>query len=109
MINIVYHKNFHRVTVKGHANSVPEGGDIVCAAVSGITHTLAANVRRLNGLGYLQANHIYLQPGNTEISCKCKRESKIGETVKLIFDAVCLGYAEIAEDYPEYVSFEIRR
>jgi len=108
MIQIVYHKKLHRVTVKGHANSAAEGHDLVCAAVSAITHTLAANIRRLNELGNLRSIHIYLQKGNAEISCKCKHESKMGATVTLMFDALCLGYGELAKDYPEFVCFEIR-
>ena len=45
MIHVTYHRQYNRVTIKGHAGSGPEGHDLVCAAVSAIALTLAGNIR----------------------------------------------------------------
>ena len=51
MVVIDYNRQFPRVTVKGHAGTAPAGQDLVCAAVSTLTYTLAENVAQLHRLG----------------------------------------------------------
>lgn len=106
MVQVVYNRTYHRVTVNGHAGSAPYGEDLVCAAVSGLVYALEANVRRLQNMGVVRDVVITKESGNAEMACKCKR--KHGATVTLIYDAICLGFAELAKEYPQYISVEIR-
>ena len=83
------------VTLEGHANSDVYGRDLICAAVSALALTLAANVEGK------EAAEIVLQPGNSRISCTPDEAP--------IFDCICLGFEMLARRFPEYVSFlEVR-
>ena len=83
------------VSLEGHANSAPYGKDLVCAAVSALMLTLAANMEGK------EAAKIVLQPGNSRISCTPDEAP--------IFDCICLGFEMLARRFPEYVCFlEVR-
>lgn len=103
MVEIVYYRRFHRVTVKGHAGTAPAGEDLVCAAVSALTYTLAENVEQLHRLGKVTEPEIRLENGDAEISCV----PVVGyrSIVRVIFGAVCIGFAMLSEKYPEAVSY----
>ena len=79
------------VTLEGHANSDVYGRDLICAAVSALTLTLAANVEGKNGAD------ISLEPGNSRIRCS-------GDAAA-VFDCICRGYELLAERFSEYVCF----
>ena len=83
------------VTLKGHAGSAEYGKDLICAAVSALALTLAANVEGKENA------EVSLQPGNSRISCH--------PDAAAIFDCVCKGFRLLAERFPEYVCFsEVR-
>ena len=105
MIKVTYHRNFHRVTVDGHANSGEPGHDLVCAGASALTYTLAANVSNLAGNGHVRIESMELSPGKAEISCKPRSGAR--STVGLVFQSVCVGFEILAHDYPQYISYEI--
>ena len=90
MIRIIRHSPAC-VTLEGHANSDRYGRDLVCAAVSGLTLTLAANAEEMEGA------EISLKPGNSRISCRAEAAA--------VFDCVCKGYELLAGRFPEYVCF----
>lgn len=106
MIHVVYNRPHHRLTVVGHAGSAPHGEDLVCAAVSGLVLALGANVHRLQELGVVRDVVNLQEDGGAEIACKCKKKHEA--TVALIFDVICLGLSELAEDYPEFITMETR-
>lgn len=106
MIHVVYHKAYHRVTVKGHAQSAEKGRDLVCAAASMLTSTLAANVAQLETKGIVQKKAIVLDDGCAEVSCTVP--SKYKYTVDMIYLGVCTGFELLSQRYPEYVTYEIR-
>ena len=83
------------VTLKGHAGSAEYGKDLVCAAVSALALTLAANAEDL------EEAEILLEPGNSRIS---------GHTDAAgMFDCICKGFQLLAEKFPEHVYFsEVR-
>ena len=83
------------VTLKGHAGSAEYGKDLVCAAVSALALTLAANVENLEGA------EILLEPGNSRISCSPDAAG--------MFDCICKGFQLLAEKFPEHVSFSEMR
>ena len=106
MIHVVYHREYNRVTVEGHAGSGEKGHDLICAAASVLVETLATNAERIAGSGMASSPVIVLEEGRAEISCKPR--SKYKYATAMVFDAVCEGFALLARDYPEYISYEIR-
>lgn len=105
MIKVTYHRNYHRVTVEGHANSGEAGHDLVCAGVSALTYTLAANVAHMADSGQVRIESMVLSSGKAEISCK--PVSRFKGTVGLVLQAVCVGFEILAHDYPQYIRYEI--
>lgn len=105
MINVTYHRQYNRVTIEGHANSGDPGHDLVCAGVSALAYTLAANVGNLEARGMVRRPTVVLDPGKAEIAAKPKPSHKA--TAALIFQSVCVGFEVLATNYPEYVSYEI--
>ena len=105
MIQVVYHRNFHRLTVTGHAGAAEPGDDLVCAAASMLAYTLAANVANMADAWQVREPIIRNNEGDTEISCNPRHNLKA--SVTLVFDSVCVGFELLAHDYPEYVSYKI--
>ena len=105
MIKVTYHRNYHRVTVDGHANSGEAGHDLVCAGASALTYTLAANVTNLASNGHVRIESMELSPGKAEICCKPRSGARA--TVGLVYQAVCVGFEILARDYPQYICYEI--
>ena len=106
MIKVVYHKQFNRVTVSGHAGSGPEGHDLVCASVSALALTLAGNVSYMEAQEAVYDVTIKLEEGNAEIQCASYRRYK--DSVSQIFRAICVGFELLATKYPDNISYEIR-
>lgn len=107
MIQVIYYRNHNRVTIKGHAKSAEYGRDLICAGVSTLALTLAANVQGLMEGGQVKDGSVKLEPGDTEISCCPSPRHR--NTVTLIFDAVCAGFEVLASKFPEYVALEIHQ
>lgn len=84
----------------GHAGYGEPGYDIVCAAISILTHTVAASLEAIVGLplrikadeelGYLECTWDY-QPDKAEQS-------------DLLIRTLILGLSEIQEQYPDHIS-----
>ncbi len=106
MIEVIYYRKFHRVTVKGHAKSAEAGHDLVCASASVLAYTLAGNVAKMAEGGQVRDPIMNLHEGNTEISCNPRHNLKA--TVTLIFDSLCVGFEMLASRYPAFISYEIR-
>ena len=105
MIKVVYHRNYHRLTVEGHAHSGEPGHDLVCAAASALAYTLAGNVANMAVNGQVRSPSLEMESGKAEISCN--PVSHLKNTVTLVFDAVCVGFELLAEQYKEYIKYEI--
>ena len=105
MINVIYHRRMNRVTIEGHAHSGEPGHDLVCAGVSTLAYTLAANVGNLEDCGMVRRPTVVLEPGKAEIEAKPKPSHKA--TTELIFQSVCVGFELLAANSPECVSYEI--
>lgn len=107
MIQVVYHRKFHRLTMEGHAGSAEPGQDLVCASASILAYTLADNVMQLAKGGHARmAPVVDMVEGKTEIYLK--PHSRYRSIVTLIFDSICAGFALLAHNYPAYIKFEIR-
>ena len=106
MIQAIYYRSYNRLTVTGHANSAEPGHDLVCASASMLAYTLAANVANMADAGQVRQTVIKNNEGDTEISCNPRHNLK--NTVTLVFDSICTGFALLAHDYPENITYEIR-
>lgn len=106
MIHITYHRIYHRLTVRGHAGYAPAGQDLVCAAVSALTYTLAAAAEKLHNNGQAITATVQLDPGNATVCCRPHHRFRAETTV--IFDAICEGYGILAADYPDCVAYQVR-
>ena len=106
MIRVVYHREYHRLTIEGHAQSGEPGHDLVCASASILAYTLAASVNDLVANGQAGDPIMELYGGNATVSCKPAHRLKA--VVTMIFDSICTGYALLAATHPENISFEVR-
>ena len=106
MIRVVYHREYNRLTMEGHAQSGEPGHDLVCAAASMLAYTLAANVKALEKTGQATDMIADLREGKAEVSCKAHYRMKA--IVTMIFDAVCMGFSLLARDEAEYITYEVR-
>ena len=106
MIKVIYHRHYGRVTIEGHANSGDPGHDLVCAGVSALAYTLAANVGNLRDCRMVRRPTVVLESGNAVIEAKPNPRHKA--TAELIFQTVCVGFEVLSAEYPQYISYEIR-
>lgn len=107
MIQVVYDKAKHSLTMDGHANAGPIGHDLVCSAASILAYTLAGNVSYMASLGQVQENEtrIDMQNGHTEIACIPVPES--AAIVTVVLDAICVGFEMLADTYPQHISYKV--
>ena len=105
MVEVTYHRKYNRLTAKGHAYSGEEGHDLICASVSALMLTMAANVHALSRQRSVRDPSLHLAKGDAEVGCKPIR--KMGKIVTLMFDTVCAGFQLLADQYPEYISYKV--
>ena len=105
MIQVIYHRKYYRVTVEGHAKSGEFGRDLICAACSTLAVTLAENVAALESTGSVREMTAELSSGSAQISCAPVSQFK--SIVRVIFDAICMGFDRLSKEYPDYISYEI--
>lgn len=106
MIDVVYHRDYYRVTVKGHAGFDEQGKDLICAGASVLLHTMAAAVTNLAADKKVHHPIIRTEKGEGEVSCV--PHNRYRASVRLMFDTVCGGFELLARSYPEHISYEIR-
>jgi uncharacterized protein YsxB (DUF464 family) len=107
MILVTYDRSIPRVTVKGHAGSGEVGHDLVCASASILAYTLASLMDSMDkGVQVRDVTVDLDEEKGALISCE-PAEDYI-HSVRLMFDTICAGFDLLAQEYPEYVSFEIR-
>lgn len=106
MIRVVYHRIYHRITVDGHAESGEFGRDLICASCSILARTLAENVQGLEQAGVVRNMAAELQSGKAEILCT--PVSRFRSTVTMIFDSICAGFALLARDFPDFITYEVQ-
>jgi uncharacterized protein YsxB (DUF464 family) len=106
MIKVIYYRDHNRLTVEGHAKSDEYGKDLICAAVSTLTLTMAANVGNLAAKDYVTAYTVRLDPGDAEISCSPR--TRYRDSVKQVFMSVCAGFEVLTNQYPDYIQYTVR-
>lgn len=106
MIQVVYHRKYHRVAVSGHAHSGEFGRDLICAACSTLAVTLADNVAAMKESGHVRTATVSLESGAALVCCT--PASRYNNIVTVIFDAICMGFDRLAKEYPGYIAYEAR-
>lgn len=105
MITVTYHRDRHRLTMEGHAQSAEKGHDLVCASATILAYTLAQFVKNMNDAGQVRYPTLELKDGYTLIDCN--PPNRIKNSVKLAFDTVCAGFELLARDFPDNISYQI--
>lgn len=108
MITAVFKEHKHdktlSVKIKGHAQSAPEGQDLICAASSAYGFQAIQTVENMYLAEWLDRKpKMWIKKGGIHISCKPKPEYYT--IVINILQVVAVGYQILEEKYPEYVRF----
>ena len=106
MINVTYSlspNNTLSLDLSGHACSVSSGVDPVCAAVSMLVYTLAAETENLEGEKLLRRKpHIILESGGAHISALPTLRG-LSSAVQ-VFNMAMTGFELLARAYPQSIN-----
>ena len=83
--------------LEGHAGYAEMGKDIVCASASILAYTLATIIETF-GI----KSTINLGSGDTTIECEVN-DHQMMDVIRDSFNYAQVGYALLAQDYPQYV------
>jgi len=92
-------EHIHLLMLDGHANYGEAGADIVCAGISAISYTLMGYLENLKSEG-LWATY---RADAGSVAIECLRHPKADAA----FDMAIIGYAQIANKYPDNLSINI--
>ena len=103
MIKVTYWPASMDILVEGHAGSAEKGEDLICAAASALANTLEAvfdiqkdmhgRVNRNEATPFFHA-WVY-------------KDSHLPAQAFVVMETIATGYAALAEQYPDYVTFEV--
>lgn len=105
MIQVVYRRKKNSLRIEGHAFSGEAGHDLVCAGVSALAYTLAANVEQMRAQGQVQEASVKMEKGNACIWCEAVTDCE--DMVRRVFEAVCVGFEIMAENFPKNISYSV--
>lgn len=106
MIEIIYRKDYNKFRASGHARSDEIGKDLVCAGVTTLVYTLASALGGLYQNGALRERAaIRMESGEAEMNWLPK--ANMQSNVALAVGTVMGGFQILADQYPEYVKFEV--
>ena len=104
MINITFKPQSLELEITGHAGADVKGKDIVCSAVSMLFYTLADSLVKSEEM--LKKHPIIkMEDGNGYIKCRPRKEYQ--GNISLIYWTILNGYQLLAEEYSQYITFEI--
>ena len=92
------------LSITGHAGAGKPGEDLVCAAVSALAWTLAANLEALKEAGGAAGVFIRISPAD----CRFRLRPAPGREREgaLVFGAVALGLKALAGQYRSWIRWE---
>lgn len=93
MITVEYRK--YSLKIDGHAGGI-KGSDPVCAAVTGLAYTLAANLEDAEDAGRLRELSIDMADGHAEI--RCVPAAHYRGVIELLYRVIVRGLQLIAEN-----------
>lgn len=106
-VNITNIPGYFRLSSRGHAgygaaNRLPEGHDIVCAAISVLVQTAAQYLLDLEGRGQVKVTELTIQPGNVDIKVLPKAEAD--QQIKCLEDIIKSGFGLLGNAYGAYIN-----
>lgn len=100
MITITYgSREPPSISIKGHSGYSTEGTDIVCAAVSVLFQTLVNSLTEYTK----DLVSVRSEPGDSALIWR----GQCSDKARLLLDSCLLGLRDVAEQYPDYVSFTV--
>ena len=107
MITITYKATGkkHKLRIEGHAESVEEGKDLVCCAVSTLFYALAQSITEAHSMGMLTKEPVIFQEnGNGTISCIAN--GRFQPNVSLMWWTIINGFMLLEENYPKNIKIK---
>lgn len=104
MIRIVYDPARLQVTVRGHAPQKDGGISPVCAAVSMLVYTLAAEVAEWAAEARLTQTRWLLRSGDACVACT--PQPAVAHRVRAGFETLCRGFELLCTQFPDQVTYE---
>lgn len=104
MIEIKFKPKELELSISGHAGAAEKGHDIVCSAASILFYTLCQAVT--DSADMLEEEPVIeIEDGNGLVSCKPKEVFLA--TIQRTYWTVLTGLELLANEYKDYVSFEV--
>lgn len=103
MINVKYNPAEYSLEVTGHAGTGPQGHDIICAAASMLTYTLAAMLTETGGMD----EEILQDEENAVFRAKANPDILHMYPGRIIYDTIVTGFEGLAKTHPEAVALEV--
>lgn len=97
-------RTFDLVAV-GHSGAAAYGSDIVCAAVSALLYTLAAQIEDYDKKGMIAEKSIILDRGEGGIYCESP--AKYAYDIRSCYRMIARGLSMLATTYPDNVKIAI--
>ena len=109
-VNMLFDKGYVKITMKGHAgfaerNNLPEGHDIVCAAISNLGQTLVQRLLTLAEEKKILLSLNRYEAGNIDAHAVVK-QSHI-EEVEATLETIRVGYSMLENEYPDYIKLGV--
>lgn len=99
----------NRFKVLGHADYEVHGEDIVCAAVSILSHTALKSLVDVCGLHEDEISYrVDEETGFLDVKMNIKSEDLRVKTTQVVFKTFIVGIKSLVESYPKYVTLENR-
>ncbi|HYH02601.1 MAG TPA: ribosomal-processing cysteine protease Prp [Bacillota bacterium] len=99
-IKVNRQKKYIGFICSGHAGYGESGYDIVCAAISILTHTIAASLESIVGLPL----RVKADENQGYLECTWDPQPDKAEQSDLLIKTLILGLSEIHEQYPDHIS-----
>ena len=100
MIEITYgSREPPSLSIRGHSGYSTEGTDIVCAAVSALFLTMVNSINEFTN----DLVSVRTEPGDGALIWR----GQCSDKARLLLDSCLLGLRAVAEQYPDYVKFDI--
>ena len=106
MIEVIYKRGRHSLSVRGHAYSGAAGHDLVCASASILAYTFIANLQNSERQwdDMPEARYI-VKEGLVKVNCVPPADK--AEALSVILDGIVTGFSLLADSYPGNIAIRI--
>lgn len=105
MTKITYKPDELDLVVEGHAGKAAKGEDLVCAAVSTLTMTLEQTLKVQGDI----VSFVLKNKDKARFHAYISDNSPLRAQAMVIFETIATGLLALAEEFPEYVKFDIQQ